>query len=102
MAKVFPKSVRSWAHLSFGIVFIGLFVNLINSRAYVVSLSIWGLSAILGVITLIINRRVFPKTAHIVRRDPNHLDILGYIEVYLALLPLIIAIILLVYIFYFK
>jgi len=84
---------RKIAHIGLGLVIIGVIISLVTPMAYWISLGIWALSVIAGVFAIIANGRAFPTTAQVVSGiDREHLDLLGYIEVYLAILPLIATI----------
>ncbi len=85
-----PKKI---AHLGFGTVLIGFLIYLLVPGAYWISLGFWLISVVFGIIALVKNGRVFPSTGQIVHGSGGkHLDLFGYIEVYLAILPGVVTI----------
>jgi len=93
------KTPREWAHLSLELVTIGLAIRLLVPEAFWISLVFWGMSVISGVVTFIKNGRILPTTAQMLGRNNGKLGLLGFIEVYLALVPAITAVAMLIYIF---
>jgi hypothetical protein len=94
---------REIAHLSvaifvLGFVFLGAYVTFKLMWAIIPAGILLLFGALLGVVTLVKNKRFFPNTAAITGRDEEHLDIIGYIEAYVSILP---ALLLIFYFFYF-
>ncbi|MCK5833021.1 hypothetical protein KAH81_05040 [bacterium] len=88
---------RIYAHIDLAIVILGLFVFLIAPSAFWISLALWALAFITGIIALILNGRIFPNTEQMLGHDPYGLDLLGYIEVYVSFVPAIVAISMIIY-----
>lgn len=79
---------RVLAHIAFGFVIAGFLIFTINPKAYPMSLGFWLLSVITGIFALIKNGRIFPTVKQIKEGDDeDKLDMLQFVEVYLALVP---------------
>ena len=95
-------SPRKYAHIGFGLVVIGIVVQLVNSGAYLISFLFWAAALVFGIIALVKNGRAFPSTDEMIGVDKKGLGLLGYIETYLCLLPTAVGIILTIYIIILK
>ena len=91
------KSPRTWAHIGLGVVILGLLLYIILPTAYWFSLGIWTLAAVVGIISLVKNGRIFPNQRQVMGHDSVGLNILGYIEVYVSLVPTISAAAMIIY-----
>ncbi|HDR90745.1 MAG TPA: hypothetical protein ENN75_00695 [candidate division Zixibacteria bacterium] len=91
---------RILAHIGFLLVTAGLVISMLIPPAYPVSLGLWLIAVVAGVFALIKNGRLFPNIA-LTRtgEDPDKLDILHFVEVYLSLIP---GIFIVAYLIYFK
>ena len=92
-----PKSPRTWAHIGVGTIILGLLLHLISPAAYLFSLGIWALAAVVGIISLVKNGRIFPNQRQVMGYDSVGLNIIGYIEVYVSLVPMIAAAAMMIY-----
>lgn len=92
------KAQRSLAHIGLGLVISGLVVHAFYPKAYLVSFVAWLLAFFFGIWTFIKNKRIFPTKEQMLGADHIGLDLIGYIEAYLSILPAIMAIILIVFI----
>jgi len=90
---------RKLAHIGFVIVVAGLLVSVLVPAAVWIAFGLWALSIITGALALARNGRIFPATTQMVSgRDKYHLDIFGFVEVYLAILPALATIAILIFI----
>lgn len=53
----------------------------------------WLISLILGICALIANKKYFPNKETLTQPDPDRLDIVGFTEVYVAILPFVLVIV---------
>ncbi len=91
---------RILAHLGFLLVTAGLVISMLVPAAYPVSLGLWLIAVVAGIFALVKNGRLFPNiTLTRAGEDPEKLDVLHFVEVYLSLIP---GIFLVAYLIYFK
>ena len=95
---------RKLAHFSFvffflGFISLGLRVLQIIEGAIFAAGFFWIVSLVIGIVTLIINKRFFPNKEVLEGRDLNHLDIVGFTEAYLGILPFVLVIVFGIYYF---
>ncbi|GEM_PF-2303296 len=88
---------RKYAHISLGVLLLGLFVYLIFPAWFWGSLALWGAAFVIGIVALVFNGRAFPNTEQMIGQDPHGLDLIGYIEVYVTMVPAISLVAILIF-----